>query len=299
MRLTEKTAQFKHAECRVNIKSTKEPLVMPSHLSKNHRAAEIYASKFKWPVFPCKSKIPLTKNGFKSATLNLESIYQMWQVHRYANIAVATGTVSSLLVLDFDATNTLSAWDALQNLENEFGTLPTSPHVLTPSGGVHWYFKCAEPLPSKVRIRPNIDVRCSGGYIIVPPSTGPSGNPYIWEACHHINEIPMAPAPEWLKLLLKNHRPLKGNSTNPSNFWENTLGNGVNKGIRNDLMTKLTGHLLRRYVDPFLVKMIIHSLNETCFKPPLEVTEINGLIESIAGLEIRRRKSTTQRVGGS
>ena len=71
-----------------------------------------------WQVFPCHTptgagcscrracgrigKHPRTRNGLKDATTSQTTIRQWWKQWPQANIAVATGTVSGLVVLDED-----------------------------------------------------------------------------------------------------------------------------------------------------------------------------------------------------
>ena len=56
------------------------------------------------PVFPCEvdSKAPLTRNGFKDASVNIEHIKCWWANHPTANIGMPTGATSHLIVMDID-----------------------------------------------------------------------------------------------------------------------------------------------------------------------------------------------------
>jgi hypothetical protein len=55
-----------------------------------------------WPVLPCKprGKVPLTEHGCKDATLSIDTIVDWWARWPAANVGIATGEVSGLLVLD-------------------------------------------------------------------------------------------------------------------------------------------------------------------------------------------------------
>ena len=61
--------------------------------------------KLGFAIFPLKprSKIPLTKNGFKDATKDILQVKKWWSENPNANIGIATGSISgNLFVIDFD-----------------------------------------------------------------------------------------------------------------------------------------------------------------------------------------------------
>src|SRR6266571_6481095 len=56
-----------------------------------------------WPVFPLQGKIPYKgTHGHHDATIDEEEIRAMWQEHPGANIGLATGSASGVIVLDID-----------------------------------------------------------------------------------------------------------------------------------------------------------------------------------------------------
>src|SRR4029453_3214113 len=59
------------------------------------------------PLFPSvpRAKHPLTQHGFKDATTAPARIQQWWRQTPDANIGIATGSVSGLLVVDIDPRN--------------------------------------------------------------------------------------------------------------------------------------------------------------------------------------------------
>ena len=58
-----------------------------------------------WAVFPCRNKIPITPHGYKDAVKDIEQVKKIFQQHPNSNIAVATGSVSGIFVLDIDVKN--------------------------------------------------------------------------------------------------------------------------------------------------------------------------------------------------
>src|SRR5437762_216479 len=56
-----------------------------------------------WLVFPLFGKAPLKgSNGHRDATTDLEKIRAWWRTYPRANIGLATGSLSGLIVLDVD-----------------------------------------------------------------------------------------------------------------------------------------------------------------------------------------------------
>jgi hypothetical protein len=68
------------------------------------------------------------------------------------------------------------------------------------------------------------------------------------------------------------------------------LRDGVPAGERNRRLTRLAGYLLRHYIDIEVTAELLHVVNTVRCKPPLPGTEVDTIIESVAGLELRRRR---------
>jgi hypothetical protein len=180
------------------------PSVGPEFERRLLDAALAYAARG-WPVFLCwwpagprcacgdtacesPAKHPLgaaVPHGFRDATTHAAIIRRWWARWPQANVAIATGQVSGLFVLDVDAHRSGDA--TLADLERQFGVLPVTMRVRTPQGGTHYYFQMPpHPLPSRSDIAPGIDVRADGGYVLAPPSIGLPG-PYLDEIGHELH----------------------------------------------------------------------------------------------------------------
>jgi hypothetical protein len=133
------------------------------------------------------------------------------------------------------------------------------------------------------KIGTHIDVRGDGGYVLSPPSIHPSGRRYSWsvDSANHIAE-----APSWL-LAKQNGAAV---SATPSSDWR-ALIEGVSEGARDCSIARLAGHLLRHHVDPFIALGLLHSWNATNCTPPLPAADVERIVNSIAGKELRRRGS--------
>lgn len=152
-----------------------------------------------WAVFPAHSieddqctcgtqncssagKHPMIAGGFKNASTDPEEIQAWWGMWPFANVAIATGSTSNLLVLDVDIGENKQGETALETLEAEVGPIPRDSVVQTGSGGFHIYMQMPDqPISSSSgKLGQNLDVRADGGYVIAPPSIHKSGNPYTW-----------------------------------------------------------------------------------------------------------------------
>lgn len=162
-------------------------------LSDLGQSALDYATRFGWAVFPLvpRGKTPLTSHGFKDASTDPERIREWWTTTPDANIGIATGTASNLVVLDLDSRA------AVASFVEAYGD-PSTP-CSTTGRGAHLLF--AHP-GGRVRSRagalgPEIDVRGDGGYIVAPPSIHPSGKAYGWHPERHplfTVPVPLPPA---------------------------------------------------------------------------------------------------------
>src|SRR5271156_3703645 len=99
------------------------------------RAALAYAAHFGFAVFPCRprGKTPLTDHGYKDASKDPAQIQKWWDRCPDANVAIATGAISRIVVLDIDPRH--GGDDTLEALQTRYCRLPETPMVLTGGGG--------------------------------------------------------------------------------------------------------------------------------------------------------------------
>lgn len=160
-------------------------------LSALGRAAVGYA-EMGLPVFPLVpgKKFPLTDNGFYNWSTDPGAVREYWARNPTANIGVATGTLEvsrgdprklpefRLLVLDLDCKGGVDGRDALRKWEEEYGRLPDTVAQMTPSGGVHLFYRTDQDIGSSQNGAIGVDVRATGGFAVMPPSTLGEGLEY-------------------------------------------------------------------------------------------------------------------------
>ncbi|HVW29485.1 MAG TPA: VapE domain-containing protein [Polyangiaceae bacterium] len=189
-------------------------------------SASAYAKRG-WAVFPCRprTKEPATTHGFKDATADKALITRWWKKAPFANVAIATGQVSKLAVVDIDPRNLGDL--SLRELERKYGPLPETLRAVTGGSGAHIYLdlKTDEPLRSG-KLADGIDFKADGGYVIAPPSVHPSGQPYRWEL--DPNRTRIAPCPAWILRRMRggsnNDKPTDASAPNAGDAATSALG---------------------------------------------------------------------------
>jgi hypothetical protein len=94
--------------------------------------------------------------------------------------------------------------------------------------------------------------------------------------------------PEWLRQAAT-AAPHGEQRCEPASTWVAMVNRGLPEGERNGGLARLVGHLLARDVDARLVGALVHLVNTRC-RPPLPENEVDRIVESIAGRELRKRR---------
>ena len=271
-----------------------DPDPVEEHRSAILDAALQYAS-WGWRVFPvhtwedgrctcgnpeCEhvAKHPRTSHGFKEATTRQEIIKGWWTKWPGSNIGVATGRDSGLVVLDIDPRN--GGNDSLYKLEKEFGRLSDTVESQTGGGGRHFLFKYPNRhIPCKGTIRPGLDLKAEGGYIIAPPSRHASGKLYRWELSSCPDDVELAPLSEWLlQIIMKS----QGNGQ-PGTSQQGAQQ--IPRGQRNNHLTSLAGSMRRRVMtEPEIAGALLQVNAERCV-PPLDDEEVMSIARSVSRYE--------------
>lgn len=119
------------------------------------------------PLWP-KTKIPLTAHGVKDASKDPDQVRAWWTQWPNANVAIATGKVSAIFVVDIDG-----------EYPADWPPLGRTLRVKTKRGH-HYYFRYPEGgIPSKGGLEGKaVDIQSDGKYVVAPPSVHPEGGCY-------------------------------------------------------------------------------------------------------------------------
>lgn len=226
------------------------------------------------PRCPSPGKHPIgsmVPHGVADAQADERATVEWWSVYPDANIGIATGDVSGIVVIDVD----LPGLDTLNNLERIYGDLTATWAAQTGSGGLHLYYRMPnlDIRNSAGAIGPGIDVRGNGGYVVAPPSLHVSGQRYQWQEGWHPRKVELASVPEWF---LKKMIP--GGRTRQSQVLPRTL----TEGTRNTWLASAAGTMRRRGFGQTAIAAALKVENRERCKPPLDDREIDKIAWSVA-----------------
>lgn len=219
---------------------------------------------------PNAAKHPWTKHGLKDATTVDKALRQWWAFRPESNIGIATGPGFGW-VLDVDPRH--GGRTSLETLMASHGVLPRTLRQQTGGGGRQAVFQWPEGggiRNSAGALGPGLDVRGDGGYVVFAPSHHASGGVY-----RVLEDVPPAPAPEWLLELARRANGHK----NGHAFQSHTEGRGTvyGEGTRNDRLIRVAGALraVGTHEDAVLSALLVE--NERACVPPLDEQEVRDV----------------------
>lgn len=210
----------------------------------------------------------MISNGLKGATTFPGMIRHWWEDAPNANIGVATGEASGIIVLDVDGAE---GRDSLNGY-----SLPDTVTVSSgrTDGGCHYWFRYpGSPVKNVIGLRPGLDIRADGGYVIVPPSRHHSGKLYEWGSPEGFDWEAIAEAPEWLLKLIEEKATTKG----PGLGFRPTIPNGE----RNDTLYREGCKLRGLGWSEAAIFEALKARNQDC-EEPLPEAEIRTIAQSAA-----------------
>ena len=212
--------------------------------------------------------------GFQGKCATPDQIKKWWTTWPRASVAVITGKISGIVVVDVEAGGDISY-------------LPDTVRSRTGGGGWHYFFRFDEndPVKNAGRIRDLTDIRGEGGYIIMAPSNHKSGGVYEW--IKKPGDIELAKFPS--KFFQEAKKEKSGSKkTKKKTDWVEFIEKENHEGCRNDKAAKYAGKLLNDLSENQWEKEGWTELlrwNNEKNHPPLEVDELRGVWDSIAKIE--------------
>jgi hypothetical protein len=245
---------------------------MNHKIEKVNDILEEYTNKYNYVVLPTKNDAKgKPKQAITKGWQNLVKTPYYEFTKKYDGIAVVTGYISDITVIDFDFkkdndNNNINDGIELYNfLINKYGNIKT-PCCQTASGGIHLYFKYNSALLTGTKINNyTIDIRNNRAYVVAPPSKN-----YKWLV--HPSECPPCEVPFWLL----EHIIVNNNAKNKKNISFGTFENNLqvnndksfyplsneNKRLISYALNALEPEMVDNYNNWFLVTS---ALKSTCY----------------------------------
>lgn len=219
-------------------------------------------------------KHPRTAHGFKDATTDQSLIEDWCAKWPDANLGIPTGAASGLLVVDIDPRN--GGNDSLDSLSLKYGRFPDTAEQITGGGGRHFAFRDPGIAVPKT-LAPGIDLKGTGGYIVVAPSIHPSGNRYQWDGIDGARAL-LNPAdpPAWLLQEIGKARQSSRTQSadDSSQKWP--------RGQRNSKLASFAGTMRRRGMLQAPIEAALLEENRLRCDPPLPEVEVRRIAESVS-----------------
>lgn len=204
-------------------------------------------------------------------------------------MGVVCGKVSGIVVLDIDAKTPEGLTDGINYVKEHFHVYANGANsVVTGGGGLHVYFSAPDKkLHNRVKFVKrdtfSLDLRAEGGYVAAPGTMHESGNKYTWSSGFVPNYLPPVP-----KSLLDAALTVTPIDKGPIN-----MASDIQEGGRDDELTRRVGRLVKSGQSYNDVLAIAISMNITMCKPPLEEHQVVKIVDSVFGMEQRKKAKSS------
>jgi hypothetical protein len=234
-----------------------------------------------WNKDPSEAKRPLVAWAqYQTRHATPSEVKDWWAKWPKAGVAIVTGAISGLAVVDFDGAKGLAAskdW-------------PETYTVQTPRGQHRYYTVAAN---ESVRTEAGqtygegVDVRGDGGYVIAAPTVRADGSGY---------RVLADAVPAWRPDRLVTPRTETTTITiedAPEQDWVgNLLRNGAPAGKRNDSLTRLAGYFAGKEIPEDVAMVLLAEFAGRC-RPPIGGDELGETVASAYRTATRRQEPST------
>lgn len=231
-------------------------------------AALAYAEQG-YSVFPCVpgEKRPLTMHGLLDASKDSTEVEGWWILNPDANVAMPTGAVNGVSVIDLDGPLGI-AWAKAQHL-------PRTWTIRTPRGGLHLYYAYHQDLHTGSAFAEQVDVRNNGGYVLLLPSVV-NGKPYTVALDAPVARLDHIP--QELRVRTRERREPPQQEREP--HWVTQALGGVPESQRNDTATRLIGYFHHKGMTEDIIGTIMEQWAGRC-SPAFDLSELHRTIMSV------------------
>ena len=253
-------------------------------MSLTTKEAAIEYAKRGWGVIATSpgAKIPvadkeLQPNGSKSWTKDPEHIEKLFTLYPKAGVAIVTGEVSNLTIVDLDSK------DVMPKLEEAGLKIPKDAYRVKTPRGFHIYLKYDPELKQTAGgFIEHLDIRSDGGYCITSPTQMPDNKSY---------EVVVDGEPgTWPELTAYSKKFSRKPSLNGTGAavtsvadqpqWVTEALQGKSLGSRNSTAASLAGYFHSKRLGQDITVQILTAYAANC-TPELSMQELTATVRSI------------------
>jgi hypothetical protein len=192
-----------------------------------------------------------------------QEIRSWWEMWPDANVGLVTGAISGFVVVDADGPEGQASLLAL------LGEMPATPTART-GKGLHLLFQHpGGQVGNRARMKPGLDLRGDGGFIVAPPSEHENGEQYAWLTDP---STALAPLPSAVASLLS--RPAVDGAKEGK-----AGGEPIRNGGRNQTLYTLGRVLHARGMSSEAISAALAAENKARCIPPLDPYELSIIIK--------------------
>jgi hypothetical protein len=254
--------------------------VCPALVSHTHRERTRDGDRVIWQRVTCTKmgKTPLVAWAeYQAAVPAAAEVEAWWARFPGANIGLATGELSGVVVVDLDG-------DLAVRTAVDLGGMPSGPHSFTGRvGGQHRFFKWRPEAPTLFSKRSGIDFRGQGGYVVLPPSLHVSRTAYRWgwplddESLADLPELP-----DWVITLGQEREVAVARSAGQGTFGWRPMTD-IPEGTRDNTLMSIAGRLRGEDgLEEYEIGVRLEAINLEFCKPPVTLADVLRLAHSAA-----------------
>jgi hypothetical protein len=249
-----------------------------------------YLNDYHFSVIPVgKNKKPLIEwEQYQNRYPTEEEIKEWWTKWPEANIAIITGLISNLAVIDIDTD------EGKEKIQEYLPDSLVTPTAQTPRGGQHVYFRCPNAkLRNNTGLIKGCDLRANGGYVVAPPSVNGSGKAYSWilDLKTSISSLPN----KYLQYII-NNISLYTHGDAKKDLHDLTPSYKVlQSGRRDEDLFHVANALVKTRTPDAEVLQYLEILAKNC-NPPFPKKEVEDKIKSALNRAERRDRNLTEEI---
>jgi hypothetical protein len=215
-----------------------------------------------WEIVPFEPRgkrpvmsLPLWRLKYATTSAALNYFHK----HQDLNIGL---TVQGMTVVDLDT----------KEIPGEFFCREFDDTLTSETGrGFQFFFEADPVVQTSVKVfSDRVDMKCSGSFVVLPPSIHESGFQYKWVTCGGLEKLPVKVRREWQK-----------NYFRRGNFRSFSLQATIPAGERNDTLFRY-GRSLRKRGHTFAeIELELNQANDFRCQQPLDSLEMRRLTRNV------------------